>query len=102
MTTPKRTDGPMLEVLTRREQQIAEHVARGLTNRQIAAECGISPETVKRHLASIYDKLAVRGRVKLAIHVIQTRGHAGTSRDHESPVVVGGSSDASMMNQPLT
>ena len=78
MTTPNRTDGPMLEVLTRREQQIAEHVARGLTNRQIAAECGISPETVKRHLASIYGKLAMNNRVGLAIHVIQTRGEVET------------------------
>ena len=78
METPKRTDGQIVEVLTRREQQIAEHVARGLTNRQIAAECGISPETVKRHLASIFDKLAMRNRVGLAIHMIQTRGEAAT------------------------
>jgi len=74
MKTSQRPDGQIMEALTRREQQIAEHVARGLSNRQIAAECGISPETVKRHLASIYDKLAMRGRVGLAIHVIQTRG----------------------------
>ena len=78
MKTLQRTDGRIVEALTRREQQIAELVARGLRNRQIAAECGISPETVKRHLASIYDKLAMRGRVGLAIHVIQTRGEAET------------------------
>ena len=78
MNTPKRPDGQIVEALTRREQQIAELVARGLRNRQIAAECGISPETVKRHLASIYDKLATRGRVGLAIHVIQTRGEVAT------------------------
>jgi DNA-binding NarL/FixJ family response regulator len=74
MKTLKRNDGQIVEALTRREQQIAEHVARGLSNRQIAAECGISPETVKRHLASIYGKLAMTGRVGLAVHVIQTRG----------------------------
>lgn len=68
------TNGQIEESLTRREQQIAEHVARGLSNRQIAVECGISPETVKRHLASIYSKLAVPGRVVLAIHVLQGRG----------------------------
>ena len=73
MKTLKRNDGQIVEALTRREQQIAEHVARGLSNRQIAAECGISPETVKRHLASIYSKLAVPGRVVLAIHVLQAR-----------------------------
>ena len=94
-------NGQIVEVLTRREQEIAEHVARGLSNRQIAAECGISPETVKRHLASIYDKLAMRGRLGLAIHVLRSRGDLPAG-GHESPVVVGGSSPASTMNQPLT
>ncbi|HUQ88560.1 MAG TPA: helix-turn-helix transcriptional regulator [Vicinamibacterales bacterium] len=74
MKTVKRSDGQIIEPLTRRERQIAEHVARGLSNRQIGAECGISPETVKRHLASIYGKLAMPGRVVLAIHMLQTRG----------------------------
>jgi DNA-binding CsgD family transcriptional regulator len=44
-----------------------------LTNRQIAEEFGISAETIKRHLGSIYGKLALHGRVALAIHVIRTR-----------------------------
>lgn len=59
----------MIETLTPREQQVADAAARGLTNRQIAAEFGISTETVKRHLSSIYGKLAMPGRVMLAIHV---------------------------------
>jgi DNA-binding NarL/FixJ family response regulator len=102
MKTLKSNDGQIVEILTRREQQIAEHVARGLTNRQIGAECGISPETVKRHLASIYSKLATRGRVGLAVHVLRMRGALETSHRHDSPGVVGGSSPASTMNQPLT
>ena len=72
MTTPM-TDTVFIESLTARERQVAEAVSRGLTNRQIAAEFGISAETVKRHLASIYGKLALHGRVALAIHVIRTR-----------------------------
>jgi DNA-binding NarL/FixJ family response regulator len=67
-------NGQIAESLTRREQEIAEHVARGMTNRQIATVCGISTETVKRHLASIYSKLATRGRVGLALHVFRTCG----------------------------
>lgn len=59
--------------LTSRENQIADAAARGLTNKQIGAEFGISPETVKRHLASIYAKLGLPGRVALAIHVIRGR-----------------------------
>ena len=61
-----------VESLTARERQVAEAIARGLSNRQIAAEFGISTETVKRHLASIYSKLALPGRVALAIHIVRT------------------------------
>ena len=68
-----RTDAIYVEQLTPREQQVAEAVARGLSNKQIAREFGVSPETVKRHLASIYAKLALTGRVALALHVVQSR-----------------------------
>jgi DNA-binding NarL/FixJ family response regulator len=61
-----------VESLTPREQQVAEAISRGLSNRQIAQDFGISTETVKRHLASIYSKLALPGRVALAVHVIRT------------------------------
>ena len=58
-----------VESLTQRERQMAHAVARGLRNREIAAEFGISEETVKKHLATIYSKLAIHGRVQLAVHV---------------------------------
>jgi len=61
------------EALTARERQVAEAITRGLANRQIARECGISSETVKRHLATIYGKLALPSRVALAVHVLQTK-----------------------------
>jgi two-component system, NarL family, nitrate/nitrite response regulator NarL len=61
------------EPLTARERQVAEAIARGLSNKQIALEFGISTETVKRHLASIYGKLAIPGRVALALHVVRSR-----------------------------
>ena len=60
------------EALTQRERQMAHAVSRGLRNRQIASEFGISEETVKKHLATIYGKLALTGRVALAVHVVQT------------------------------
>ena len=64
--------GPLhVESLTQRERQMAHAVSRGLRNRQIAAEFGISEETVKKHLATIYGKLALNGRVALAVHVLQ-------------------------------
>ena len=60
-----------IEPLTDRERQMAQAVARGLRNREIANEYRISEETVKKHLATIYGKLAISGRVALAVHVLR-------------------------------
>jgi DNA-binding NarL/FixJ family response regulator len=64
-------DALHIEPLTCRERQMAQAVARGLRNRQIAIEFGISEETVKKHLATIYGKLAINGRVALAVLVMR-------------------------------
>ena len=72
MTTPT-TETVFAEPLTTRERQVAAAIARGLRNKQIAQELGISAETVKRHLGSIYGKLALRGRVALAIHMLRSQ-----------------------------
>ena len=68
----------MTETLTPREQQVADAIARGLSNKEIAAEFGISIETVKQHLSSIYSKLSMTGRVMLAVHVV--RSHSAEQR----------------------
>jgi DNA-binding NarL/FixJ family response regulator len=45
---------------------IAELVARGLTNREVAAELRVSPKTVEWNLTKIYRVLDVRSRTELA------------------------------------
>ncbi|MFE4922305.1 LuxR C-terminal-related transcriptional regulator [Streptomyces sp. NPDC056661] len=55
--------------LSRRELEVAEHVARGLTNREVAAWMYLSEKTVERHLSSIFMKLGVRSRVALALEL---------------------------------
>ncbi len=52
-------------VLTRREQEVAALVARGLTNRQIASELTISEHTVANHVAKILRKLGLRSRSQI-------------------------------------
>jgi DNA-binding NarL/FixJ family response regulator len=48
--------------LTRREHQIAELVADGLSNKEIASELRIGPATVKNHIHTILEKLCVPRR----------------------------------------
>jgi DNA-binding NarL/FixJ family response regulator len=53
--------------LTPREVEVAELVATGARNAEIALRLGMSPATVKTHLTQIYAKLGVRSRTQLAI-----------------------------------
>ena len=55
-----------LRALTDRERELADLVARGMTNRQIAASAYLSEKTVERHLSHIFAKLGVSGRAGLA------------------------------------
>lgn len=52
--------------LTASERSVAEHVATGLTNREVAAALSISPHTVDYHLRQIFQKLNLQSRVELA------------------------------------
>jgi two-component system, NarL family, response regulator LiaR len=48
--------------LTRRELEILNHLANGLSNAEIASKCWISENTVKFHLKNLFRKLTVRDR----------------------------------------
>ncbi len=52
--------------LTAREQEILNHVAKGLSNREISTALQISENTVKNHLKNILHKLHLDNRVQLA------------------------------------
>jgi len=53
-------------VLTRREQEVAALVARGLTNRQVAEQLLVAQRTIETHLEHIFAKLGVQTRAELA------------------------------------
>jgi ATP/maltotriose-dependent transcriptional regulator MalT len=57
--------GP-LGPLTAREREIADLVAAGRTNREVAEQLVLSTRTIEAHLRNIYAKLGVRSRVELA------------------------------------
>ena len=64
--------GAGLQSLTDREREVLALLARGLTNKEIAAILTITPNTVKRHLKSLFAKLDVNTRS--AASAIATRG----------------------------
>ncbi|MGK2863541.1 MAG: response regulator [Chitinophagaceae bacterium] len=53
-----------LNTLTRRERDILEQLSKGLMYKEIGAELFISPETVRKHVYHIYEKLHVTNRVE--------------------------------------
>jgi DNA-binding NarL/FixJ family response regulator len=63
--TPVRT-GRTGKPLSEREREVVRAVARGRTNREIAAELFISVSTVKTHVAAVQAKLGLRNRVEIA------------------------------------
>ncbi len=52
--------------LTRAELAVVDLVAKGLTNREVASELFLSPDTVNTHLRHAFTKLDIRSRVELA------------------------------------
>ena len=53
-----------INTLSRKERATLDALAKGLSNRELAGELGISVNTVKFHLSNLYDKLAVRNRAQ--------------------------------------
>lgn len=61
------------EALTDAEWRVADLVARGMTNKEIAAELGISTRTVENHIGRILAKKNFSNRVEIARHVLSNR-----------------------------
>ncbi len=51
-------------LLTKRERALLEALSKGLTNRQLARDFGISTNTVKFHLSNLFEKLSIKSRAQ--------------------------------------
>jgi DNA-binding NarL/FixJ family response regulator len=65
-TSPKE-----LELLTDREREVLDLIARGSTNREIAEKMVISEKTVKTHVSNLLDKLGLEDRTRAAIWALK-------------------------------
>jgi DNA-binding NarL/FixJ family response regulator len=73
----------VLDSLTNGERRVAELVARGWTNDEVASALNLRTKTVEWTLTNVYRKLRLRSRTELALHV------AGADRSVQSVGVPG-------------
>ena len=71
-------------LLTRREEELVQLVAEGLTNRDISRQLSLREHTVRNYLFRVFNKLGTSNRLELALYVLKQRG------ENRSPVLDGG------------
>lgn len=59
-----KSDYRLIEPLTDRELHFLDHLAHGVSNKEIARALSVSENTVKFHLKNVYSKFAVRTRLQ--------------------------------------
>jgi DNA-binding CsgD family transcriptional regulator len=64
--TARKRDPSTLTKLTPMERQVAGLVSQGMTNKEVAAQCWVSPRTVEFHLRNVFAKTGVASRGALA------------------------------------
>jgi DNA-binding NarL/FixJ family response regulator len=71
-----------LRVLSKRECEVADHISRGISNRDLAIVLQITEKTVEKHISRIFRKLGLRSRAQLAIYVLSDDGREVGARAH--------------------
>lgn len=72
-------EGARLDMLSKRQEQIVQLVAQGLTNRDVATHLGLSEHTVRNYIFEIFNRLGVSTRVELVryyLHSANGQSHA--------------------------
>jgi DNA-binding NarL/FixJ family response regulator len=62
--------------LTRRERQLVSLLTEGHTNKQMASQLGVSDQTIKNQLTTLYRKTNVSNRLELVVFALRN-GFAG-------------------------
>jgi DNA-binding NarL/FixJ family response regulator len=72
---PQPEEDPRLASLTKLEHTILDHVAEGMTNRQIAGQVNLAEKTVKNYVSSILMKLGMARRTEAAVFAVRAAEH---------------------------
>jgi RNA polymerase sigma factor (sigma-70 family) len=72
-TTEEQAIRTALARLTRREREILESLARGMSDKETAIQLGVSTKTVATHMASLLDKLGVDSRLRAVLTALRYR-----------------------------
>ncbi len=64
---------PELDLLTPREREVLQHIARGYMYKEIAARLKISPKTVEAHVSAVLSKLQLSSRHQLSRWAVERR-----------------------------
>ena len=68
---PSASPSKELDILTDREREVLDLIARGASNREIAEKMVISEKTVKTHVSNLLDKLSLEDRTRAAIWALK-------------------------------
>jgi len=62
-----------LDLLTEREKEICYLIAEGLNNKEISEQLFLGEGTIKNHITKVLQKLELRDRTQLAIHILKSK-----------------------------
>jgi len=85
-----RSDASLLDGLSPQERRLLDHLAEGLTNRQIAARMNLAEKTVKNYVSNLLRKLKMSSRTEAAVFVTNLRA----KHEHRGRPVEGASSSS--------
>jgi DNA-binding NarL/FixJ family response regulator len=90
--TPEVADTARLDDLTPREREVLELIARGLSNREIAAALFVEESTIRTHVKRVLMKLSLRDRIQAVIFAYETGVNRPGGRRQPNPSADGAGS----------